>query len=600
MNYILFFIAAAAVLSAAFLFWKGANQQKKLLEKQQILEQHQLEKEQLLEKQKLLERQLAEFSEANAGLKTAIEKVESAGKSKSSFFSSMAHEIRTPLNAIFGYMTLARSEPDIPEQITAFINKSELAAKHLLSIINNVLDISSIESGKMKFSHEQFDIRHVIRTLTVLFHGQAKDKGVKFDTIVQQLDNEALLGDELRINQVLMNLLSNAIKFTPVGGSVKLTVSQHTLSAEKVMMEFNVSDTGIGMAPGFEERLFKPFEQQNASISRNFGGSGLGLSITRSIVDLLNGSIKVESTLGAGSTFNVKIPFEIGDDSKLIPRDEHDFSQVYALVVDDEEQTCGYIKALLERIGVRCDFATNSEFAIQMIQDAIAKKDPYSICLMDWQMPGLDGIEATRQIRSLKDKPSTNLPIVIITAYDYSEINSKAKEAGATLVISKPLFQSTLFDLLVNVYGKYKIQESPLAPEVNYDFSGKRLLLVEDNEMNMEVAFRFLTKSGFVVEKAYNGKQALSIFLTASPGTFNAILMDVQMPDIDGHEVTRRIRASDHPHAQTIPIVAMTANAFASDILESKMAGMNDHVSKPINREKLFESLYRCMKKSPC
>ncbi|MDO4539860.1 MAG: response regulator [Syntrophomonadaceae bacterium] len=520
-------------------------------------------------------------------LQHALETAERASEAKGRFMSRMSHEIRTPLNAIIGYMTIAQNSLDRQEKVRDCISKAELSAKHLLAIINDVLDMSSIESGRLKLSNEPFDFKQLLSNVSTIFYNQAKQKNIRFEVLLHDLTQEWLVGDELRLSQVLMNLLSNAVKFTPEGGSIALNITQVTTHRERVYLRFSVSDTGIGMDADFMERIFKPFEQYDSSIAQNFGGSGLGLSITKNLVDMMSGAIKVESEKGRGSVFTVDLPFGRHDIQGA--HDEHsayDFSQVHALVVDDEQNACDYMQVLLNRCNVRCDTATSGDAALKAIAEANRQNDSYDMCIMDWKMPGMDGVETVKQIRQMN---GGNFPVIIVTAYDFSEIEDEAHIVGVDKVISKPLFQSSLFDLLVTTYNQnpHRMPDSTMA----HDFSGYRLLLAEDNEMNMEIATEILSSVGFEVDGVTDGQQALNAFTSSTEGTYQAIIMDVQMPVMDGYESTQLIRASAHPQAQTIPILAMTANAFAEDVSLTLTSGMNDHITKPIDIEQLFATL---------
>ena len=536
---------------------------------------------------------------AHERMKEALAVAEAASAAKGSFMSRMSHEIRTPLNAVIGYNTIARSEMTKAKndeerrqadmRVMDCLLKSELASKHLLTIINDVLDMSAIESGKIRVARDRFDFKNLITSLTAVFYAQAKSKGVDYEVIFEGLTEEWFVGDQMRVNQIMTNLLSNAVKFTPAGGRVKLTIRQTEADEKTARIDLEVSDTGIGMTKEYLGQIWTPFEQADSSISRRFGGTGLGLSITKSLVDLMGGDIQVESAVGSGTTFRVELTFgrtEQPSLSKTI-----DFSAINALIVDDDQSTCDYMRLLFTRCGARCQTVTSGEGAVQLFDDAQRRGDRFTICLVDWRMPQMDGLETVRNIRRIAGR---DIPIIIITAYDFSEISDISKDFGINEFISKPLFQSSLFDLLANICGR----QSPvkLNRSTAYDFSGARALLAEDNEMNMEVAKRVLTSVNLAVDGVKNGKEALDMFLSAPGGTYQAILMDVQMPEMDGYEATRRIRASGHPEARTIPIIAMTADAFAENVAEAHAAGMNDHVSKPIDMPKLFDTLNKYIK----
>ena len=526
--------------------------------------------------------------ETRQSLKDALEAANQASKSKGNFLSNMSHEIRTPLNAIIGYLTLARDEDVSREKLLHCLDNCDVASKHLLQIINDILDMSSIESGKLKIAHDEFNLKKEITDITTIFFQTAKNKGVEFETMVDNLTQEWVIGDQLRLNQVLMNLLSNAVKFTPEHGTVQLLIRQMNEDAEKVYVQFTVTDTGIGMSEEYMSRIFRPFEQEYAGTAKKFGGSGLGLSITNNLIHMMGGTITVKSRQNEGTAFTVTMYFEKTEKKHEAIRIPADYSRVRALIVDDKEEEGTYIKTMLKRCGVKSDSVTSGEAALKRIRSRMGGDYSYDLCIIDWVMPEMDGGEVTRRIR---EQFGEKLPIIIATAYDITEFEDEAKAAGADRIIAKPLFQSTLFDLLVSVFGKYDPEAAGSGQQEKLDMSNVRLLLAEDNPMNMEIAVTMLEKAGITVDQAFNGQEAYDRFTAAPAGTYNMILMDVQMPVLDGYEATRKIRNSDHPDAKTIPIIAMTANAFAEDVAEALANGMNAHIAKPINYDKLFALL---------
>ena len=525
--------------------------------------------------------------ESRAALTDALSVAQEASAAKGSFMSRMSHEIRTPLNAVIGYLTLANDCLQEPAKVGGYIDKCQSAARHLLSIINDVLDISAIESGKIKIAAEPFDLKEQLSSLSLMFYNQAKAKGVQFDVEIRDMAQERVVGDSLRLNQILMNLLSNALKFTPEGGSVRLVVTQLPQEDARVRCRFEISDTGIGMNKEFMKRIFSPFEQEKMETTRKYGGSGLGLSITHNLVTMMQGSIAVDSEEGKGSTFTVHLVF------KTAPQAGHaaapaDFSKLRALIVDDERRSCDSMQALLKRCKVKSDVALSGEEAVRQIVKREGTGYEYDLCLIDWNMPGLDGVETARRIRQCSTR---DMPIIIASAYDVNEIRDAATAAGVNRLIAKPLFQSSLFDLLVDTFGKYEPETAAQTEEQPADFAGMRVMLAEDNEMNREIAVTILRKNGILVDTATNGQEAVDRFTGAPAGTYKVILMDVQMPVMDGYEATRAIRASGHPQAKTIPILAMTANAFTEDVTAALASGMNDHIAKPINYDKLYRLL---------
>lgn len=528
----------------------------------------------------------------NRMLRISARREAEANNAKSSFMSRMSHEIRTPLNAVIGYNTIAKSElfsaHDETERRSAEMRvmdclaKSDIASKHLLTIINDVLDMSAIESGKIKVAHDRFDFKTLIASLTTIFYSQAKTKGVDFEVVFDTLTEEWFIGDQMRISQILTNLLSNAIKFTPDGGTVTLLIRQTKVEANASQIHFEISDTGIGMSNEYLERIWAPFEQADSSISRRFGGTGLGLTITKNLIDLMNGRITVESVPGKGTTFCVDLTFERTE--QPASNAVYDFSRINALVVDDDTCTCEYIRQLFTRCGAHCDTFSSGEEALCAFMSSLDGNSPYTVCLVDWRMPKMDGIETIRRLRKIA---GNDIPIIVITAYDFTEISEKAAEVGVDMFIAKPLFQSSLFDLLANISGK-KLPEK-LEKNKNFDFEGVHILLAEDNVMNMEIAGKILESAGITVDSAWNGKEAVEAFEASPPGAYSVILMDVHMPIMDGHTATKAIRSSSHPDAETIPIIAMTADAFAENVAEAHEAGMDDHISKPIDIGILFD-----------
>lgn len=526
----------------------------------------------------------------------ALVAAEQASAAKGNFMSRMSHEIRTPLNAIIGYNTIAAG--DIAEaksdaefraavmKVSDCLAKSNIASKHLLTVINDVLDMSAIESGKIQIAHEKFDFKGLINSLTTIFYSQARAKGVELEVLFDTLTEEWFVGDSLRLNQILTNILSNAVKFTPEGGSVTVVIRQPEAQSNAAHIHFEITDTGIGMAPDYLEHIWTPFEQADSSISRRFGGTGLGLSITKNLVDLMNGTIEVESEQGRGTTFRIELTFERTEQPSGSA--SYDFSSINALVVDDDASTGDYVSLLMSRFGARCFAVTSGSEAVAAVAEAERREEPYSLCLVDWKMPKLDGIETVKLIREVA---GADIPIIVVTAYDFSEVVDRAAEAGITKFLSKPLFQSSLFNLLANIIGLQPESKIDKAPALN--LSGRRVLLVEDNEMNMEIARRILESIGLIVDSAWNGEEARNLFCSSTVGTYQLILMDVQMPVMDGYSATIAIRSSEHPEAKSVPIIAMTADAFAENVAEALASGMNDHISKPIDLTTLYDTLNR-------
>lgn len=528
-------------------------------------------------------KQMEQTQHMNEQLQEALQRVEKADAAKSQFLSRVSHEMRTPLNAIIGFIELARDAN--PEKMATCLASSEIAAKQLLNVINDVLDMSSIESGKMKIANASFNFRHVISSITNIYGTQCKQKGVGFEAQITTPVDDWLVGDELRVNQILINLLGNAVKFTSKG-SIRLTISETLSEADRVFIRFSVSDTGCGMSDQMKERLFKPFEQESAVTARKFGGSGLGLSIVKSLVSMMKGTIHVESKLGEGTTFIVDLPFERSDivQEKMLAKT---LDSLHILVVDDEATERDYMELVLKRMGIRFTCVTNGSEALDALRKSEQENDIYNVCLVDWRMPGMNGFDTTSRIR---DEYGKDIVVIVISAYNFQQTDESVKESGANLFLAKPIFQSSLFDLFMTLTGGSiaKPDEDVQA----WDFAGKRVLLAEDIELNQIVAKGYLARYNVVVDLAQNGQIAVDLFTSSKPGYYDAVLMDIQMPVMDGFEATKAIRASSHPEAKTIQIIAQTADAFTEDVTRALSCGMNAHVAKPIKPDVLAKALY--------
>lgn len=522
----------------------------------------------------------------------ALNQAQHASAAKGVFLSQMSHEIRTPLNAVIGYLSIAKESIHDTEKVRDCLVKGSDASAYLLSIINDILDISAIESGKLKIANDDFDFKHLLTGIVSMFYNQAEARKIKFEMHLRDLTEEWLMGDSLRLNQILMNLLSNAMKFTPSGGEVTLTVKQLALVHNRVQIMMNVSDTGCGMSAEFKSRLFKPFEQQDASTARRFGGTGLGLSITKNLVTMMGGTIDVESEENKGTSFTVNLSFERS--TKVLAVADADFSKLRALVVDDKDGDRDYIKLVLEKCGVKSDSVSSGEEAITQLKKRMDSRHPYDLCLLDQRLSGINGIETARRIREIEGI-TKDMPIIIVTAYDVSAISAQAHASGVNKIIQKPLFQSTFFDFLMSSY--YQISECENTMQVREALKGLTVMLVEDKQMNMDISTQYLERAGMEIVQAWNGKEAVDIFEKSPKGRFAAILMDIQMPIMDGYKATETIRTSSHPDAKSIPIIAMTANAFNEDVVRALSAGMNDHISKPIFYDSLFESISKLTRK---
>lgn len=521
-------------------------------------------------------------------LQDALLVAQKANDAKRDFLSRMSHEIRTPMNAIIGMSAIAFNYLDDKKRTADCLSKITFSSKHLLMLLNDVLDMSKIENGKLNIRQELFDLKNLVTSLADINYGLATAKGLSFEIVISGFKDELLLGDSMRVNQILLNLLSNAIKFTPKGGSVKLEIRMLRSASDKIWLRFIVKDSGIGMKKEFLEHLYEPFEQADNGIARKYGGTGLGMAITKNLVAIMDGTIEVESQEGAGTTFMVDLPFGV---SKVDKKTAAEIEEMRVLVVDDDNDTCEHAVVLLKGMGVNVDWALNGFEAIEKVRSACEDDGRcYDVCFIDWCMPELDGIETARRMRRYV---GPDVLIIIISAYDWSGIEEQAKAAGVNAFIAKPFFASNLYNTLLTVSRKPELGFSAVGNKETYDFGGKKVLLVEDNELNMEIASELLKFVNLQVEHAENGKVAVDIFRNSKEKEYALIFMDIQMPLMNGYDAARCIRSSEHPAAGTIPIIAMTANAFNDDVQAAFDAGMNGHLAKPIDVEVLYKTIAR-------
>lgn len=521
-------------------------------------------------------------------LQDALLVAQKANDAKRDFLSRMSHEIRTPMNAIIGMSAVAFNYLDDKKRTADCLSKITFSSKHLLMLLNDVLDMSKIENGKLNIRQELFDLKNLVTSLADINYGLATAKGLAFEIVISGFKDELLLGDSMRVNQILLNLLSNAIKFTPKGGSVRLEIRMLRSASDKIWLRFIVKDSGIGMKKEFLEHLYEPFEQADNGIARKYGGTGLGMAITKNLVAIMDGTIEAESQEGAGTTFMVDLPFGV---SKVDKKTAAEMEEMRVLVVDDDNDTCEHAAVLLKGMGVNVDWALNGFEAIEKVRSACEDDGRcYDVCFIDWCMPELDGIETARRMRSYV---GPDVLIIIISAYDWSGIEEQAKAAGVNAFIAKPFFASNLYNMLLTVSRKPELGFSAVGNKETYDFGGKKVLLVEDNELNMEIASELLKFVNLQVEHAENGKVAVNIFRNSKEKEYALIFMDIQMPLMNGYDAARCIRSSEHPAAGTIPIIAMTANAFNDDVQAAFDAGMNGHLAKPIDVEVLYKTIAR-------
>jgi signal transduction histidine kinase/DNA-binding response OmpR family regulator len=508
---------------------------------------------------------------------------EAASHAKTAFLSNMSHEMRTPMNAIIGMTAIGKNTADIERKDYAF-TKIEDASTHLLGVINDVLDISKIEANMLELSPMEFDFERMLHKAVSVINFRMDEKRLDFKVNMDGNLPRFIVGDDQRMAQVIMNLLSNAVKFTPEGGKIQLDASMTGENNGLCELQITVTDNGIGISPEQQERLFKAFSQAESGISRNYGGSGLGLAISKRIVEMMDGDMKVESELGKGARFIFTVKAAKGMRSiRSLLAHGVNWETIRILAVDDMDDTLEYVKSVFDRLNVKCDTATGGEEALQMIKE----NEEYDICFIDWRMPGMNGIELTRMIKSgKKSKPSV---VVIISAYNWEEIKEAAVQAGVDKFLAKPLLSSAIIDCVNDCLGIESYKEGQAA---GGKFVDKHILLAEDIEINREIVLALLDGTGLEIDTAENGREALDKMKTA-PDKYDLIFMDVQMPEMDGLEATRRIRALPSPHCKEVPIIAMTANVFKDDVEKCIEAGMNDHIGKPLDMEKVYEKLQK-------
>ena len=534
----------------------------------------------------------SDTQELNAKLQVAVEKAESANRAKSTFLSNMSHDIRTPMNAIIGFTTLALSNIDDTDRVKDYLGKTLASSNHLLSLINDVLDMSRIESGKIHLEEVEVNLSDVLHDLKTIVSGQIYAKQLELYMDAMDVTDEDVYCDKTRLNQILLNLLSNAIKFTPAGGTVSVRVRQLAGQVRGCgQYEFRIKDNGIGMSPEFAKKIFEPFERERTSTVSRIQGTGLGMAITKNIVDMMGGTIEVQTAQGKGTEFTVCVPMRAQTEQRLVEKIT-ELEGLKALVVDDDFNTCDSVTKMLVKVGMRAEWTLSGKEAVLRARQSIEMSDVYHAYIIDWRLPDMNGIEVTRQIRSLHD----DTPIIILTAYDWSDIEVEAKAAGVTAFCSKPMFMSDLRETLMSALGQKLTDASQeILPEKNADFKDKHILLVEDNELNREIAQEILREYGFQVDTAENGEVAVEKVSTAAPGSYDLVLMDVQMPVMDGYTATRKIRALDDPARAKLPILAMTANAFDEDRRNALESGMNGFLSKPIVIGDLVQELHKIL-----
>lgn len=524
----------------------------------------------------------------NQALEDAVNAAESANRAKSTFLSNMSHDIRTPMNAIIGFATLLSANTRDEDKVKDYVAKILSSSNHLLSLINDVLDMSRIESGKIHLEETEVNLSDTLHDLRTIIGGQINAKQLELYMDTLDVVNENVYCDKVRLNQVLLNLLSNAVKFTPPGGTVSVRISQlESRSEEMGFYEFRVKDTGIGMSKEFAERIFNPFERERNSTVSKIQGTGLGMSIAKNIIDIMGGTIEVQTEQDKGTEFIIRLEMRLQSDAK------HDFrikslEGLKALVVDDDFDTCDSVSRMLLRVGMRSEWTLSGKEAVLRAKQALAIDDAFRAYIIDWRLPDMNGIEVTRRIRSLDD----NTPIIILTAYDWTDIEVEARAAGVTAFCSKPMFMSDLRDTLLTALGEQEVSVDASSVVEVENFKGKHLLLVEDNELNREIAYEILNEYGFIVDTAENGKEAADRIAASKSREFDLVLMDIQMPVMNGYDAAKSIRALGDKELASVPIVAMTANAFDEDRKSAANCGMNGFISKPINIVEVIDTLH--------
>ncbi|MBR6088798.1 MAG: response regulator [Anaerolineaceae bacterium] len=533
---------------------------------------------------------MQELAEQRESLSVALEDANQANKAKTAFLSNMSHEIRTPMNAIIGLDRIALNDPTISEATREHLEKIGLSAQHLLSIINNILDMSRIESGRMSVKNEEFSFAKLLAQINTIISGQCRDKGIGYECRVKGAVDDYYIGDDMKLRQVMINILGNAVKFTPSGGTVTFVVESIARFGGKSTLRFIISDTGIGMSQEFLPKLFDAFSQEDSSSTNRYGSTGLGMAITRSIIELMSGTISVESEKNKGTTFTVTITL-IDCERKSAEKEEDPLHphELCVLVIDDDPIACEHAQLVLGQVGVSCETALSGAEGIQMAKVRHARRESYNLILVDWRMPDMDGVETTRRIR---DAVGDETPVIILTSYNWDEIEDEAKRAGVDTFVAKPLFAGTVLDEFGEAFKK---KNAKLVRET-VNLKDRRILLAEDVAVNAEIMIMVLSMREIQVDHAENGRIAVEKFKEHEEDYYDAILMDMRMPEMDGLEATRKIREMNRPDARKIPIIALTANAFDEDVQHSMQAGLNAHLSKPVEPEILFKTLEELIK----
>ena len=550
-----------------------------------ITEKHDAEQNRHEQKDRMISELENETIEKNKALSEALEAAEQANKAKTAFLSSMSHEIRTPMNAIIGLDSLALRNENLAPETRDYLEKIGVSARHLLGLINDILDMSRIESGRMILRKEEFSFRNMLEQINMMVMTQCSDKGLKYECRMTGGVADFYIGDDMKLKQVLLNILSNAIKFTSAPGNIVMTVERTAVFEDQSTIKFTIADTGIGMEKSFIPKVFDTFTQEDSSRNNKYGSTGLGMAITKNIVDIMNGTISVDSEKGKGTEFTVVVTLKncdrnLSETFFINPKD------MRVLVVDDEEVAAEHARIVLDEAGIKADTALSGQDAMHMLEVQHLKKEPYNLVLLDWRMPEMDGLEVTKEIRKQYSSETT---IIILTSFNWDEIMDEALHIGVDSFLAKPLFASNVISEFERIARKNNM--ALFRERGKAELEGKHILLAEDVFINAEIMKELLKIKGAIIEHAENGRIAVDMFNESTESYYDAILMDVRMPEMDGLEATKTIRKFERPDSKTVPIIAMTANAFDEDVQRSLQAGMNAHLSKPVEPERLYQIL---------
>ena len=564
----------------AFIIVQNRKNTRLVLEKETTEAENRARHQEMEQRLALQDQLLKQRKDVSEALKVA----EEASRAKTAFLSSMSHEIRTPMNAIIGLDNIALNEPDVPERVRGHLEKIGSSARHLLGIINDILDMSRIESGRMIIRNEEFSFSGVLEQVNSIISGQCRDKGLDYDCRTIGKVDDYYIGDETKLRQVMINILGNAVKFTPEGGKVTFLIEEGQRYNGKAVLKMTFRDTGIGMSPDYLPHVFDAFSQEDSSSTNRYGSTGLGMPITKSIVELMNGHIEVESEKGKGTTFTVTVTLGEAEHPDSSPENGISPGEISVLAIDDDPIALEHAQVVLGQAGITCETAASGPEGLEKVKLRHARREDYNLLLIDWKMPDMDGVEVTRQIR---DVVGNDMPIIILTSYNWDEIAEEAKHAGVDTFVAKPLFAGSVMDQFREAFRRKQATRDIRRTELK----GRRVLLAEDVAVNAEIMVMVLGMREIEADVAENGRVAVEKYQEHPAGYYDAILMDMRMPEMDGLEATRTIRASGREDAETIPIIALTANAFDEDVQHSLQAGLNAHLSKPVEPDALFDTL---------